>query len=516
MKKLSVTIQIIILITTMGIMGAGVGLFGIYKISESNTQLNKVMEDAFLPFQDIKDLSFIYSSTLLLDIEKMSNNKLDWKTGQIEIENNILAAENLFKGIEASSKSAIEEEEIIKIKTNIQAIGRGLNVWLDQSRKTQTSDEHAYNQLVVLIEDLQIKLDKLMNLQLEKANTAQHDNQTNFSESKLYFAYILLLGVGISMIMALVILIGIKANISSTSRLIQKIASGNLSTDIERRGNKDFGELQENLHLLSDKFTEILEISQSAANSISITSREMSSNAQMISSGANQQAASVEEIASSMEQMSSHVQDNTQHSIATKKIAEKVVSDIEANDEIVKQTAEAIHSIADKISIIGDIAFQTNILALNAAVEAARAGEQGKGFGVVAAAVGKLADRSKAAASDITNLSESGVDLAQESQESLSQFITELTETSKLIAQITAANMEQNEGINEINSSIQMLNQITQQNAASSEEMATVSEEMAAQAQTLSESIQYFKFQKSNTNNLKKQLYLNSSSKNNI
>jgi methyl-accepting chemotaxis protein len=499
----------------MLIMGTGVGLFGVYKISESNKHLDTVVENAFLPYQDLKNLSFMFGSTLLLDIEKLTNNELNQEFNQIGIKNKIIEAEALLEKIESYPHSSLEEEYNQKIKQNIQKIKIRLDLLINQAQKNQTISKTEFSQLVVLFNDLQTKLDVLMNLQVKKVRLAQKENQALFSESKLYFVYTLLVGVGISIILALLFLIGIKANISSTSRLIQKIASGNISTDIERRGNKDFGELQENLRFLSTKFTEILEISQSAANNISNTSKEMSTSSQMISTGANQQAASVEEIAASMEQISSRIQENTENTIATKKISEKVVSDIEGSSKNVKQTASAIQGIADKISIIGDIAFQTNILALNAAVEAARAGEHGKGFGVVAAAVGKLADRSKAAALDITSLSESGVSLAQESHKSLSQFVSEITETSNLIAQITTANLEQNEGIGGINSSIQMLNQITQQNAATSEEMATVSEEMEAQAQTLNESIQYFRFHESNTIKAKRQKYLKSSNKKN-
>jgi methyl-accepting chemotaxis protein len=315
----------------------------------------------------------------------------------------------------------------------------------------------------------------------------------DYRSSVVTFIIILFMGVVISMLMAVYILRGINQNLALANNTIDKLAKGDLTQDIDKQENYDFGRLINNLRNLSEKLKDILITAQTASSNIAITSNEMSSNSQQVSQGATEQAASVEQMAASMEEISSNIQQNTDNAQKTKKISAKAASEIEEGRHNIDITVESMQTIAEKISIIGEIAFQTNILALNAAVEAARAGEHGKGFGVVAAEVGKLAERSKVAAAEIDELSKSGVEIALKSKEMLHKFVPSIEETSKLVEEISNASVEQNAGVEQINDSIQMLNQVTQQNAASSEEMATVSEELAAQAEQLKKTINFFK-----------------------
>jgi methyl-accepting chemotaxis protein len=230
-----------------------------------------------------------------------------------------------------------------------------------------------------------------------------------------------------------------------------------------------------------------------AANNIAAASLEISSGSQQMSQGANEQASSTEQISSSMEEMVSNIDQNTDNAQQTEKIAVKASDGIREGNRSVEISVRAMKDIADKIKIINDLSFQTNILALNAAVEAARAGEHGKGFAVVAAEVRKLAERSKAAADDIDELSRNGVNVSSDAGGQLANLVPEIEKTTKLVQEITAASIEQNAGAGQINNAIQQLNQITQQNAAAAEEMATNAEELSSQAEQLKEIISYFK-----------------------
>jgi len=269
------------------------------------------------------------------------------------------------------------------------------------------------------------------------------------------------------------------------------VADGDLTVELQKRSDND--ELMAAISNMVKSIASTVIQVQQAADSIGDASQQMSSNSQQVSDGASQQASAAEQVSSSMEEMASNIQQNTDNAQQTEKIATKAAEDILEGSKNVNMTVIVMKKIAEKVSIIGDIAFQTNILALNAAVEAARAGEHGKGFAVVAAEVRKLAERSHIAAGEINELTKSSVDVADKAGKLLEAIVPNIQKTAKLVQEITAASIEQNSGANQINNAINQLNKVTQQNAASAEEMATSSEELSTQADDLRGLVDIFK-----------------------
>lgn len=272
-----------------------------------------------------------------------------------------------------------------------------------------------------------------------------------------------------------------------------KIASGDLTATINISRKDELGELMSALQHMVAKLLDIVNNIKSGAENISTASLHINTASQSLSQGVSEQASSAEEVSSSMEEMAANIQQNTENAQQTEKIALKAAKDIKEGSSAVNITVDSMKVISEKISIIGEIARQTNILALNAAIEAARAGEHGKGFAVVAAEVRKLAERSQVAAAEIDEVSKSSVDIADKSRGLLEEIVPDIERTAKLVQEITAASIEQTSGTDQINNAIQQLNNITQQNAATSEEMATNAEELSDFAEQLKDTISFFK-----------------------
>ncbi|HKK10970.1 MAG TPA: methyl-accepting chemotaxis protein [Bacteroidales bacterium] len=290
---------------------------------------------------------------------------------------------------------------------------------------------------------------------------------------------------------------------------IEKLSHGKIDMDFQEefRDRKDeFGTIARSMQKTLEKLTEITGNIIVGAENIKTASQELSNNSQQLSQGASEQASSTEEVSSSMEEMASNVDQNSENAKEAEHLANSVSENIDSVGSSSKESLTAIETIAEKISIVNDIAYQTNILALNASVEAARAGEHGRGFAVVASEVRKLAEKSRQAADEISKLSSSSVKITQKTRELLVEMLPQMEKAIRLIREISAASTEQNAAGEQINTTIQQLNQITQSNAASSEEMATSSEELDSQAQQLHDVIQFFQINEQSLKSIKNEL----------
>jgi len=284
----------------------------------------------------------------------------------------------------------------------------------------------------------------------------------------------------------------LSAIIDDVGRVFSGLASGDLTQRITRQAEGVFDQVKGDANSTSEKLASIIEEVRAAADALTGAANQVSATAQSLSQAASEQAASVEETTASIDLMSASISQNSDNAKVTDSMATKASKEAGDGGSAVTQTVKAMKQIAQKISIVDDIAYQTNLLALNAAIEAARAGEHGKGFAVVAAEVRKLAERSQEAAKEIGDLAGNSVSTAERAGKLLDEIVPSIQKTSELVQEIAAASQEQSQSVTQIGGAMGQLSKATQQNASASEELAATSEELSGQAEQLQQSVSFF------------------------
>ena len=273
------------------------------------------------------------------------------------------------------------------------------------------------------------------------------------------------------------------------------MSNGYVGQKIEIEGVDDFATLSQAFNKVNSTLSLIVKDIRLGADQIVAGSDQISGASQQLSEGASEQAAAVEQISSTIHQMKESIETTSAHAIKTLAISITASKEMQKMSIATAESLKAIQEITDKIKIINDIAFQTNILALNAAVEAARAGEHGRGFAVVASEVRKLAEKSKIAADEISSYSSISLSKTERVKKLADELLPEVEKTASLVQEITTASQEQAIGTTQIYNAVDQMNNVVQQNAAASEELATSAEEFASQAEQLKETIDFFRLE---------------------
>lgn len=352
----------------------------------------------------------------------------------------------------------------------------------------------------------QAELEEMVQLQDSGAKADAADARAAYENTARLLLVLAVVSIMFGVAIAIWIIHAITRPLNRAVEVSHAVAAGNLSMDIHVEGNNETAQLLIALRSMKDNLVNIVGGVRQSAGRVAMASSEIAQGNSELSARTEAQAAALEQTSTSMEELNSTLQQNADHARHANQLAQNASTVALKGGEVVsevvgtmKEINESSKQIADIISVIDGIAFQTNILALNAAVEAARAGEQGRGFAVVASEVRSLAQRSAEAAKQIKNLISASVDrvgkgttLVDQAGVTMQEIVRSIKQVSDIIGEITSASVEQNVGVGQISQSMSAMDHATQQNAALVEEGAAAAESLKVQAQQLVDAMAVF------------------------
>jgi methyl-accepting chemotaxis protein len=479
-------------------------LFGLASYVGLTTQkgaLNDIYNSRFRNYQvsaDLaNDLTDVHMNTYRLlswETARYDRAKID-KLGKEQLESLKKAVETVKKAAASGANTPAEQKIYEEMSRELGDYQKAIVSAIDLSE----SDLNFATMYMAKADEEFVGIDKATHDLLELENRMSQDAYLSatktFNRVVAIMAIVLLGAVALSVVVSVVVARSVTKVLGGEpheiAAIAKHIADGDLTQTYAAKSAVEgvFGDMLK----MVKKLKEVVADVKTSADNVASGSQQLSAGAEQLSQGTTEQAANAEEASSSVEEMNATIKQNADNALQTERIALKSANDALESGRAVSEAVHAMKDIAEKISIVEEIARQTNLLALNAAIEAARAGEHGKGFAVVAAEVRKLAERSQTAAAEISQLSGTSVGVAEQAGAMLAKLVPDIQKTSELVQEISAASKEQAGGADQINSAIQQLNNVVQQNAGSAEEMSSTAEELSSQADQLQSVVAFFK-----------------------
>jgi len=510
-KHLSIKSRLIFVIAFLAVELVAGAVIGIVNLGVANAEMKQMYDHRLVGLSQVSQVTQLITANQLAVAKAVSQEDAGQRSAAMAaVDANIAAIDTLW-GQYSQLKLNANEEALVTQFTGARKefLERGLNPAVTAIRAGDTAQalQLLNGPMTALYPPLNDLGAKLVKEQQSAALAEYQDSQATFELVRAVCLAGLVFGLAMAAVVGWMLVRAIVRPIERAVAIAGAVAQGDLTQTIEVTSNDETGRLLQALKDMNGSLVRIVSQVRTGTDNIATASSQIAAGNLDLSSRTEQQAGSLEETASSMEELTSTVKqnaDNARQANALATSASEVAGKGGAVVEQVVQTMGAINAsaarMADIISVIDGIAFQTNILALNAAVEAARAGEQGRGFAVVAGEVRSLAQRSAAAAKEIKTLIDDSVDKVHHGSElvdragaTMAEIVQSVNRVTDIMSEITAASQEQTAGIEQINGAVAQMDQVTTQNAALVEEASAAAASLQEEATALAHTVGAFK-----------------------
>ena len=511
MNNFKISTRLVVLIGIMSALLIAIGSVGLLGISQANDALKAVYEDRTVPMGEIADIkSNLLGNRLAIANSLVTPTPEFINTQTAAIEANLANTAKVWATYMATKLTPEEAKLASQFAENrAKFLQEGLLPAVVALRANNVTE--ALRLVVEKIRPLYVPLstdvDALMQLQMDVAKKEFDAAVARYNIIRIVSITSIMAGVLFAFVFGMALVRGISRSLALAVDASNAVAQGDLTHTIQVNGRDEVAQLLVSLSAMKDSLAHVVGKVRDGSEGVATASAQIAQGNNDLSQRTEEQASALEETAASMEQLGSTVKQNADNAKQANQLALSASTVAVKGGKVVAQVVETMKGIndsskkiADIISVIDGIAFQTNILALNAAVEAARAGEQGRGFAVVASEVRSLAGRSADAAKEIKSLIGASVErvdqgsaLVDQAGVTMTEVVSSIKRVTDLMGEISAASSEQSQGVAQIGEAVQQMDQVTQQNAALVEEMAAAASSLKSQAQELVGTVAMFK-----------------------